>query len=558
MVRNIFKSGKDLLFARQSNILSAAAIIAATLLLSRILGLLKYRLLTSYFTVSEIGLFLASFRLPNLVFDLVVMGALTTSFIPVFTACLHQDKKEADRVASTVINISLIFFLPLLVILLLFTEPIMRLITPGLSRSELNFVVPFTQIMLLGQTPPLILGNFLTGIIQSHKRFLIPAIAPVLYNLGIIAGIIILTPTVGLYAPVFGVIIGAIFFFLFQIPLAKNLGFRYQFLLDLKNKAVREIGKLVFPRLLGLGITQLNYTVNLTLSSLLSSRAITIFNFAQQLQQLPIGIFGATIAQAALPTLAEENNKDDPTSFIKTFQHSFLQILFLTLPAAAVLIVLRIPIVRLVYGASKFDWAATVDTGRTLAFFSLALVSEAIVNLVVRAFYALHISKTPVVLGSIAVGINILLSIIFIPILHYPVWGLAAAAATADIVYSIALLLFLNKRIFCLDAHLLIPMFKMLSAALITLISLYIPMKLLDQLVFDTTRTIPLLLLTSIATGCGLLVYGFLTWVLNIPQLHDFLGIFGKLRDILSKKTPLPVPAITPVETTATANETNP
>ena len=303
---------KNLLYRRQTNILSAAVVIAGAVLLSRILGLFKYRLLTSLFSVSDIGIFITAFRLPNTVFDLIVMGALTTAFIPVFTSYLAKDKNdEANRIASTVLNISILVFLVFTGIFLIFTTPIVHFIAPGLSNHEMSLVIPFTQIMLLGQTLPLILGNFLTGILQSHKRFLIPALAPVAYNLGIILGIVFLSPSLGLYGAVWGVVLGAVLFFLIQTPLLIHLNFRYQFKIDLKLPGVREIGRLILPRTLGLAVTQLNYFANLMISSLISTRAITIFNFAQQLEQLPIGIFAVTIAQAALPTLSEEQNNND-------------------------------------------------------------------------------------------------------------------------------------------------------------------------------------------------------------------------------------------------------
>ena len=534
MVKNLIKNGTDLLFRRQTNILSAATVIAVAVLASRILGLLKYRLLTANFTVSEIGVFIASFRLPNTIFDLIVMGALTTAFIPVFTSFISREKyHDADTIASTILNLSGVFFFFLSVLFLIFTEGLIGLMAPGLSPSELALAVPFTRIMLLGQTLPLVLGNFLTGILQSHKRFLVPALAPVVYNLGIILGIVFLSPSMGLYGAVWGVVLGAVLFLLIQIPLSIHLKFHYRFLINLKHSGVVQIGKLIIPRTLGLAITQLNYVVNLAICSLLATRAITIFNFAQQLAQLPIGIFAATISQATLPTLSEEQDQnDDFASFKKTLLTSLHQILFLTLPAAAILIILRIPIVRLVYGAAKFDWFATVETGRTLAFFGVGLVFESMVNLLVRGFYALHDSKTPVVIGSISILLNIIFSIVlifFVPSLGRPVWALALAGALADGLLAGTLLYRLNIRVGYFDLKkLLVPAAKMFSAALLTGVSLYIPMKLLDQLVFDTTRTVPLLMLTGVATGIGLTVYFFLTWVFGISELSAFLGLGKK------------------------------
>lgn len=545
---------KNFLFRRQTNILSAASVIAAAVLLSRLLGLVKYRLLlTSHFgfTPSDIGVFLAAFKLPNFLFDLIVTGALTTAFIPVFTSYISKNKNDdANQIASTVINISCILYLAFGLLFFIFTVPLMRLIVPGLTEKEFTLVVPFTRIMLLGQTLPLILGNFLTGILQSHKRFLIPALAPVVYNVGIIIGIFFLSPIAGLYGPVWGVVLGAALFFLIQLPLARHLAFSYKLIIALSHAGVAEIGKLFTPRVLGLAVSQLNYLVTFSLSSLFGARGITIFAFAQTLEQLPVGIFAATIAQAALPTLSEEFDQEDSLfAFKKTFVASFHQILFLVLPAAVILVVLRIPVVRLVYGSAQFDWLATVDTGRTLAFLGAGLVFESLVNLLVRSFYAIHDSKTPVVIGAVAVGLNILLALLFIPIFHLPIWGLALAMAVADGLYATGLLFSFARRLHGLElAHLAAPAAKMFLAAAISGVSLYVPMKLLDQLVFDTTHTVPLIFLAGTAAATGLAVYLFLTWVFQIEELRAFLGLFARFRNVsrVVEQTPPNEPELNP------------
>ncbi len=536
MVNNLIKNGRDLLFRRQTNILSAATVIAAAVLFSRILGLFKYRLLTDKFSVSDIGIFITAFRLPNTVFDLIVMGALTTAFIPVFTSYIAKGRNEdANKIASTILNISILAFFLFSLLFFIFADFLIKIIAPGLSASEMALAIPFTRIMLLGQTLPLILGNFLTGILQSHKRFLVPALAPVAYNFGIILGIVFLSPALGLYGAVWGVVLGAVLFLLIQIPLCLHLNFSYRPKISWRHPGVAEIGKLILPRTLGLGVTQLNYFANLMISSLISTRAITIFNFAQQLEQLPIGVFAATIAQAALPTLSEEHeNNDRFATFKKTFLTSLHQILFLVCPAAVILIVLRIPIVRLVYGASKFDWPATVETGHTLAFLSIGLVSEAAINLLIRGFYALRDSKTPVIIGSLTVVLNIILSFGFIFL--FPFWGksvlgLAAAAAIADTLYALVLISLLNRRVLSFNQRaLLLPAVKIVFAAILTGLALYVPMKLLDQLVFDTTRTVPLIMLAGTVTSIGLAVYLFLTWLLEIEELKSFLALFNRFK----------------------------
>lgn len=536
MVKNILKNSTDLLFRKQTNILSAATVIALTVLFSRFLGLIKLRLLTDYFSVSDLGVFWAAFRLPNTIFDIIVMGALTAAFIPVFTQYISKERyKEANAIASTILNVSTIIFIVLSTLLFVFSSQLVNLLAPGLTNAEAELAANFTRIMLIGQALPLVLGNFLTGILQSYKRFLIPALAPIAYNIGIILSIFFLTPYMGLYAAVWGTVIGAFLFLLIQIPLVLHLRYRYVPVLDFKDPGVKEIGRLILPRTLGLAVVQLNYSVNLIISSIISTRAIAVFNFAQQLEQLPISIFAATISQAALPTLAEEQDQGDKlAAFKKTFLTSLHQIMFLVLPAAAILIVLRIPVVRLIYGASKFDWLATVDTGRTLAFLGLGILAEAITYLLVRGFFALHDSKTPVILSAIAVTFNIVLSLVFVPVLNLPIWGLGLSAAIADTIYAACLLFFLNRRVGGFNFNdLFVPAIKMLLAAVLTGIALYIPMKLLDQLIFDTTRTLPLLALTGVATATGLSVYVFFTWALQIEELNSFIALFRRAKKIL-------------------------
>lgn len=516
---------------RQTSIISAALVIMVMVFASRVLGLIRDRMLAARFSPDELGVYFAAFRLPNLVFEILVMGAISAAFIPVFTNYLSEKgKDQACQLASSVINIGLIIFGLLAIPIFIFSPQICRFIAPGFDKNQLAQMVTFTRIMLLAQVFPLIIGNFLTGILQSFKHFLIPSLAPVVYNLGIILGIFLLTPFLGLYGPVLGVVLGAILFMVIQIPLTHSLGYHHFWIFNFSDPGVREVGKLMLPRTFGLAISQIDTTVDLILSTLLGARMVTIFNFAQHLQQLPIGLFGATIAQAALPTMAEVKVKKDLADFKNVFLSSMHQILFLVLPVSVILVVLRIPMVRLVFGASRFDWEATVLTGKTLAFFSISLFAQSLIQLLARGFYALYDSKTPVVVGIIAVFINTVLSISFISFLAFPVWGLAASTSIASIVNAGLLLLFLDQKVERFDrARLILPGVKMFIASLITGIFLYIPMKLLDQLVFDTTRTINLIFLTGIATAIGLSVYLFLAWFLRIEEVVTFYNLAKKI-----------------------------
>src|SRR3989338_3436686 len=523
----LFKTSLSLFTKPQTGILSAASIIMMMVATSRILGLIRDRMLQSRFTTDEVGIYYSAFRLPNLIFELLVMGALSTAFIPVFTGLLETDKKEqAFRLASIVINVGLIIFVIISIPLFLFTPEICRFLAPGFNSSQINTMVSFTRIMMIAQVAPLIIGNFFTGILQSFRNFIIPAIAPVLYNVGIIAGIIFLTPSFGLYAPVYGVVIGAILFTLIQIPLVVLYGYRHSLSININHEGVKDVGKLMGPRTLGLAVAQIDTTVDLMLSTLLGASAVTIFTFAQHVQQIPIGLFGASLAQATLPTLASNWAKKNLEEFKSTFLQSFYQILFFVVPLSAIFIVLRIPLVRLVFGAPNLDWDSTVLTGKTLAYFSLSLFAQSLVHLLARSFYALHDSKTPVVIGAISVVTNTVLSIIFIQFYKLPIWSLGLSASIASIVNALLLFIFLDTKVGRFDkAKTILPVIKIFLAGLVTGFALYIPIKLLDQLVFDTTRTFSLLILTGISTTIGTSVYLFLAWFLDVPQF----GLLFKL-----------------------------
>jgi len=209
----------SILFRKQTSIGSAALILMAMVFASRVLGLFRDRLLAAYFSPEELGVYFAAFRLPNFLFELLVMGALTTAFIPVFTRYLTQGReKDAWKMASTIINLGLLFFLAVSVPLMVYSEPLSRLLAPGFTEEQIQVMATYTRFIVLFQVVPLMIGNFFTGILQSYNLFLIPAIAPVVYNIGIIISIFLFAGSAGLFAPVIGVGLGALLFMGIQIP----------------------------------------------------------------------------------------------------------------------------------------------------------------------------------------------------------------------------------------------------------------------------------------------------------------------------------------------------
>lgn len=507
-------------------------VLMAMVFTSRLLGLVRDRLLAARFSPDELGVYLAAFRLPNLLFELLVMGALTSAFIPVYTKYIsHGKQDEAWRLSTTLINLSVIIFAVAAVPMLIWTKQISQWIAPGFSGDQISRMIEFTRFMVVFQVTPLLIGNFYTGILQSHNLFFIPAIAPVVYNIGIILGIVFLTTTYGLWAPVIGVGIGAMFFMLIQIPPLIKLGYKQKLTINVHDEGVREVGRLMLPRTIGLAVTQVDTTVDLILSTLLGARMVTVFNFAQQLQQLPIGLFGATVAQAALPILSQSTATDNKQEFRKTLESAINQIMFFVMPISFLFIVLRIPIVRLVFGASRYDWQATVATGMTLSAFSISLFAQSISQLLTRAFYAQYDTRTPVFIGVGTILLNTVMSVIFIQVYHVPVWGLGLSTSIASFANVILLFIFLKKKLPWLGlGGLLKTPAKITIASVITGIALYIPLKLFDQLIFDTTRTFGLLLLTGVSSVIGLSVYLFIVWLLGVGEARSFLAVIAKVR----------------------------
>jgi putative peptidoglycan lipid II flippase len=517
---------------KQASVRSAATVLIIMVFASRILGLFRDRLLAARFSPDELGVYFAAFRLPNFLFELLVMGALTSAFIPVYTKYITLGKQqEAWRISNTIITISCILLACIAIPILIWTKEVSHFIAPGFSDVQVEQMIGFTRLMIMAQVFPLLIGNFFTGILQSHNLFTIPAIAPVVYNIGIIIAVVSLSASIGLWAPVVGVGIGAVLFMCIQIPSLIKLGYRSRIDLDIHNQGVREIGKLMIPRTMGLAVSQVDTTVDLILSTLLGARMVTVFNFAQQLQQFPIGLFGATVAQAAFPLLSQATAADDKEKFTKTLYSALNQIIFFIMPISVLFIVLRIPIVRLVFGASRFDWEATVLTGMTLSMFAISLSAQATSQLLSRGFYALYDTKTPVIIGISTILMNTICSVIFVQVYKLPVWSLGLSTSIASIVNVLLLISFLGKRVGVKSmAQMFYTPFKITVASLVTGLALYVPLKLFDQLVFDTTRTFGLLLLTGVASLSGLAMYMFLVWVFDVREVKTFVSMISQIR----------------------------
>jgi putative peptidoglycan lipid II flippase len=531
MVRDIFKKGINAFVSRQTNIFTAASFIILTTILSQFLGLLKYRLLVSLFGASSnLGVFLAAFRIPDFIFQVVISGALSASFIPIFTDFLKHDKRqEAFQFSSSIINIGIVFFMVISAIVIVFAYQLCSLVAPGFSKQELILMSNLMIIIQLSQIF-FILGTVLTAILQSFQHFVIPGLASAFYNFGIILGLIIFSQFLGLgiFGAAIGVVIGSLLFFLIQLPLVMSSGFSFSTSFKI-TPSISRLFRFMIPRSLTLVLAQISATANVFFASFVSARALVVFDLAQTLAMGPVLLLGQSIAQASFPSMSLKT--DDKKEFASILTSSFNQIVYLTLPISALLIVLRIPVVRLFFGASKFDWAATVDTGLTLAYFSISITANSLIFLLSRAFYAHKDSRTPFIITAVNVLINVTLSYFLMLKWHMPIYYLALSFTVTSILGVISMFIILNKKIELPKLEIFASFIKVLISSVIMGVALYIPIKLLDQLVFDTTRTVNLLMLTGIASIAGFASYVFLTWLFDIKEAFYVVNVVKTFRN---------------------------
>lgn len=550
----IFRKIQEFFYSRQVDILSAALILGGSALASRVLGLIRNWVLADHFPVEEISIFFAAFRFPETFFEILVLGSLSAAFIPTFVSYISRKKEEeAWETTGIVLNLALGTFLLLSVLIFLFAVPLSRLIAPGFAAAEVSLMANLTRILIFTQGF-FVLSFFLTGALKSYQRFLVPALAPLLYNLGIIGTTLIFAPSWGIYAPAWGAVLGAVLHFGIQVPIAARLGFRPVWSLNFRHPGVRRIIRLAAPRVAEIGFLQVLKTAEVVFASLISTASFTYLTFSRSLEMIPVSLFGLSLADAALPALSRRGR-----GFERTFFSVFRQILFLTLPMAAAFAVLRIPLVRLAFGASQFDWPATVQTGYALSMFAIGIIGQAATLHFVRAFYALQDTDTPVVVGIADVVLNVALYAYFTLVLLLPAWGLALAFAISALAQAAVLGVLLIRRAELDLREFVIPGLKVGFAALASGSVMYFLLKVLDrsawdrnlsflgrwalpepwpQFVLDTRYTANLIVLTLIVFMAGMGVYLLACRLLRVEELNLIPSVWKRIRAPRRVKVP--------------------
>lgn len=447
-------------------VITAALVLGVASLLSRLVGLVRERVLTTTFGAGDtFDAFVAAFRVPDMVFNLIVIGALSATFIPLFTEKLvrqESGRQGAFRFSLSVLNTLVLALGALSVLYAALAHIIVPLITPGFGPEKMQLTIQLSRVMAL---QPVLLGiSFVfSGILNSFKRFVAYALAPILYNVGIIFGVIVLVPMVGVTGLGWGVVLGAALHLLVQFPSVVALGFRWQPVLAWSSADVRALWRMIVPRMLGLAAQQVNLFVVTIIGSTLLAGSLTAFHLANNVQSLPIGVFGLAFAQAAFPTLAEHMARGERQAYVRTLTRSLRSILFFVIPLSLFFFLLRAQIVRVLFGDGAFDWEDTILTFETLGLLLMSLFAQATVPLLTRAFYVRQDTRTPVTVATISIVVNLVAALLLAP--RYGVQGLAFAFSLSAIVNLVLLLAVLHGRLGDLDDRAVVTALWQITAA---------------------------------------------------------------------------------------------
>jgi len=513
-----------------NSLASAAFIIAAAGVASRLLGLLRDRVLASHFGAGDtLDVYYAAFRVPDLIYNLLILGALSAAFIPVFTGLIARDEeKEAWEVVNIFLTTAILFLLVLAGIFSIFAPWLVKLITPGFSREKMQSVITLTRIMFLS---PIFLGvsGIFGGILNSFRRFLIYSIAPLLYNLGIIFGALFFVKPFGIAGLAWGVVLGAALHMAIQYPNVKLTGMKYFPRLDFKNKNLRRIVKLMIPRTMGLAVTQVNLLVITIIASTLSAGSLAIFNFANNLQSAPLGFLSVPFVLAIFPTLSHLAAREKWDEFAVNFSKVFRQILFFIVPASVLMLVLRAQIVRIVLGAGKFDWEDTILTFQALGIFSVSLFAQCLVPLLARAFYAIHNTRIPFYTGIAAEFVNLVLALWLSRM--FGILGLVWAFSAASIVNMFLLILILRRKFDDLDDKKIIAVVLRITAAALAAGLVAQLVKYFASFRVNLDTFVGVFAQFAAASVAGIAAYLVLSWIFKLEELAYLKTfLFSRLR----------------------------
>ena len=516
----------------------AAGTVMFAFALSNLIGLLRQVLISHAFgTDRAIDAFYAASTYPDLVFSLVAGGALSSAFLPTFTGLLARDeKKDAWKLASSVVNIILILLIGLSIASAWLAPQIIRFIlAPKFPPDQQAIAASILRILMIS---PAIFGvsGLIMGILNAHQSFLLPALAPSMYWIGMIFGLTVLVPSMGVFGLAWGAVLGASLHLAVQIPgLLKLPSLSYLPILGLDNQSVREVGRLMGPRLLGVGIVQLNFVVNTAIASGLSEGSFSAIKYAWQIMTMPQVVIAQAIAIAALPTFSAQAARGETDEMRSSLASTLRGVLLLSFPATFGLILLRAPLIAVLFQYGNFNSHSTDLVAWALLWYAAGLIGHNLVEVLSRAFYALHDTKTPVFVGTAAMSLNVIFSFAFSALFTKIGWmphgGLALANSFATALEAIILFALMQKRLKGIEGG------KLLNGLVTFGISTTaMSVALFFWLQFTFSMNLWIVVFGGVAIGG--LVYLAATWILRVPELQMVIHAIANRLNRRKSKTP--------------------
>lgn len=514
----------------------AAGIVMLAYILSTLVGIVRGMVISGAFGTSlELDAYNAANRVTELLFNLTAGGALGSAFIPIFTGYLtRKDTKGAWKLASGVFNAMVLVLVLVSVLMWIFAPVIVDKLLFALVDNANPEMLSLTVKLLRTMLPTVIIfgvSGLVMGMLNAHQVFLWPALAPSMYSLGQILGTLILPESLGVQRLAIGAVIGALGHLLLQLPSLFRLPNRfYERLTGFKDAAVRQVMKLMVPRIIGAGVVQLNFVANTVIGLSLGEGAASALSWAFTIMLMPQAAIAQSAGTASLPTLSAQVELGKFDEFKQTFSGIMRMMLMLALPATVGMIILRVPIIRVLYERGSFDANSTQMVAWALLWYAVGLTAHSLVEVLSRAFYAMHDTKTPVIVGVIAMSGNIALSFAFSSMFQelgwMPLGGLALANSLATTLECLALIFLLSKRVNGLNLkEILRTGFKSLLASAVMGGALLLWMN------FFGARNKYLVLIGGI--GLGVLVYALMIWLLKLPE---FQAIVNRLKAMLKRK----------------------
>ena len=430
----------------------ASALLAFFSFVAKVTALWRDRILASQFGASpELDVYYSAFKVPDFIFNLFILGAVSSAFIPVFLEHYRQDRSNAWRITQNFLTSAFLVVLVACSVLFIFADPAARLIAPGFSADQLTLLVKLLRLMLLS---PIIfsISTILGSVLQALERFFAYALAPVFYNLGIIIGALYGVPfALGMgWDPVMGlglgVLLGAILHLLIQIPSAQKAGFRFRFIIDWTDRGFRKIIRLMIPRTLGLGAYSVEAIITNAIASTLSSGAITVLQFATNIAFVPISVVGVSVATAVFPRLSSHASDENEHQFHARLFESLKKTALGVGVLAVLMLIFRERIIQIIFETGAFQGASVTTTASALGLFMFGVVAHSLIPIMSRAFYALQNTITPVLVSIFSIALNVLLAIWFTFGLNWGIYGLALAFSIAGNVNFLLLYVLFRRR----------------------------------------------------------------------------------------------------------------